>query len=106
MALILITTNYTMVEANVSCKAAVLAMSPCFQYLTDQESQPTPACCSGARKFNEMGKSKDDVKALCECLVIGIALAPGFDFNRAAALPSLCSTSLPFAITPTLDCSK
>ncbi|KAF3779722.1 Non-specific lipid-transfer protein 3 [Nymphaea thermarum] len=89
-----------------SCSSVYNKMAPCVGYLTGKADDPSDRCCSGAKELKDMGRSNDDLQAICKCIRSAAADVVGFKRDRAVALPGKCGVHVDFPIGPDVDCSK
>ncbi|KAF7020693.1 hypothetical protein CFC21_033758 [Triticum aestivum] len=89
-------------DAAISCGQVNSALSPCISYARGNGANPSAACCSGVRRLAGAVRSTTDKKTTCNCIK---SAAGGLNAGKAADIPSKCSISIPYAISPSLDCS-
>ncbi|KAM3346462.1 hypothetical protein ACQJBY_020811 [Aegilops geniculata] len=89
-------------EAAISCGQVRSALSPCISYVRGNGANPTAACCSGVKRLAGAVQSTADKKTACNCIK---SAAGGLNTGKAADIPSKCSVSIPYAISPSVDCS-
>lgn len=92
-------------EAAISCGQVVAALSPCITYARVGGTVP-PACCSGVRSIADASKANEDLKIACGCIKQMTASVPGVNYGYISSIPEKCGVSLPFKLTPSIDCSK
>lgn len=92
-------------EATIACSDVVKYLRPCVSYLEKGTGKPPAACCSGVSGLASAASTSADKKAACECIKTA---AQKINPNAQAAqtLPSDCGISLPFTVSPNVDCSK
>ncbi|KAK1321957.1 Non-specific lipid-transfer protein 4.2 [Acorus calamus] len=88
-------------EAAISCGQVASYVSPCIAYAQKGGAIP-PRCCSGVRGLNGAAKTTQDRQQACTCLK---SLARG-NLPYATGIPSKCSVSVPYSISPNTDCTK
>ncbi|KAL9238943.1 hypothetical protein vseg_013308 [Gypsophila vaccaria] len=93
------------VEAALGCGQVTSNVASCISYLKGGPG-PSPACCSGIRTLNGMAQSTPDRQTACKCLKADAAAIKGINYGIASGLPSKCGVSIPYAISPSTDCSK
>ncbi|KDP27368.1 hypothetical protein JCGZ_20192 [Jatropha curcas] len=93
-------------EAAITCGQVASSVSACIPYLRKGVAAPPPACCSGVRSLNAAAKTTADRQQACKCLKSASNSIPGIDLNLAAGLPGKCGVSIPYKISPSVDCSK
>nr|CAD1819779.1 unnamed protein product [Ananas comosus var. bracteatus] len=74
-----------------SCTAALVSLSPCLNYITGNESEPSSSCCSQLATVVQ-------AEPQCLCLVLnGSASSIGIAVNqtRALGLPAACKVQTP-----------
>ncbi|GAY35304.1 AAI domain-containing protein [Citrus sinensis] len=88
-----------------SCSEAVTTLMPCVPFVVGSDPRPTASCCLGVKTVNDQATTKEDRRALCECLKkAGPAL--GAKPEKAKQLPGLCGIKVPVPIDPNIDCNK
>ncbi|WOL17598.1 non-specific lipid-transfer protein 8-like [Canna indica] len=93
-------------EAAIQCSSVVRDLAPCVSYLGSTGSgTPPSACCRGLSSLVAAASTTADRRAVCSCI---LSAAATINLNPAAAqaLPSSCGVSLPFTISPNVDCTK
>ncbi|KAK9224168.1 hypothetical protein WN944_012618 [Citrus x changshan-huyou] len=88
-----------------SCSEAVTTLMPCVPFVVGSDPRPTASCCLGVKTVNDQATTKEDRRALCECLKkAGPAL--GAKPEKAKQLPGLCGIKVPVPIDPNIDCNN
>ncbi|XP_051131038.1 non-specific lipid-transfer protein 3-like [Andrographis paniculata] len=99
-----------MIDSGVaSCGAVTSTLAPCYEFVVGgggPGDKPTDSCCQGVRKLYREAASRDDRRTVCECLKRVTRAASPTTLRNAKTLPHACGVSLPFEITPQLDCNK
>ncbi|CAA6669253.1 unnamed protein product [Spirodela intermedia] len=90
------------VNAAITCGRVASLLGPCNPYLRGTVPSPSPACCAGVRTLKSLANTKPDRQAVCNCLK---RLAAGVNIARARALPGRCGVSIPYTISPTINCA-
>ncbi|KAJ1264686.1 hypothetical protein BS78_08G019400 [Paspalum vaginatum] len=93
-------------EAAISCGQVTSAIGPCLSYARGTGSAPSAACCSGVRSLNSAAKTTADRRAACGCLKSAAGSISGLKLGNAASIPSKCGVSIPYTISPSVDCSR
>ncbi|KAJ1254516.1 hypothetical protein BS78_05G072000 [Paspalum vaginatum] len=93
-------------EAAVTCGRVSSAIGPCIPYARGTGAAPSAACCSGVRSLNSAARTTADRRAACNCLKSAAARVSGLKAAKAASIPSKCGVSIPYAISPNVDCSR
>lgn len=92
-------------EATIECSDVLKDLRPCVNYLVNGSGMPPAACCSGASNLASSASTSADRKAACDCLKTAAQkLNP--NPKLAKDLPGNCKISLPFTVSPSVDCSK
>ncbi|KAF7835876.1 non-specific lipid-transfer protein 8 [Senna tora] len=90
----------------ITCSDVIGYLRPCEEYLTAESgSKPSESCCEGANALKSAAITQQDRIAACECIKT-VAKSIKLNPQNAHDLPSNCGITLPFEISPTLDCSK
>nr|XP_009757306.1 PREDICTED: non-specific lipid-transfer protein 1-like [Nicotiana sylvestris] len=95
-------------EAAISCSTVYSNLAPCLSYLIGGSKQAVPAgCCSGIQSLYTAASTTVDRQSVCSCLKAGAAsLGSSIDANKAATLLNKCGVTVPYKISPNIDCSK
>ncbi|KAG8391352.1 hypothetical protein BUALT_Bualt01G0178900 [Buddleja alternifolia] len=91
--------------AAITCSDVTRYLRPCDSYLRSGTGMPPAACCSGASSLARTATSKADRQAACTC-VKNAAKRINVKPELAKSLPRNCGISLPFEISPAVDCTK
>ena len=105
-AVVLLAAAATTTEAAVTCGQVSSAIGPCIAYARGTGSGPSAACCSGVRSLNSAARSTADRRAACNCLKSAAGRVSGLKLGNAASIPSKCGVSIPYTISPNVDCSR
>jgi hypothetical protein len=105
-AAVLLLAAATYSEATVTCGQVSSAIGPCIPYARGSGSSPSPACCSGVRSLNAAASTTADRRAACNCLKSAAARVGGLVAGNAASIPAKCGVSIPYTISPSIDCSR
>lgn len=91
-----------------SCVEVTADVAPCLSFIeSDSASQPSPACCSGAKRLSNQAKSTADRQGICQCIKSALAGAGSYDKNRIPLIPQKCGVSISLPpIDSKTDCSK
>ncbi|XP_025827415.1 non-specific lipid-transfer protein-like [Panicum hallii] len=93
-------------EAAVTCGQVSSAIAPCLSYARGTGTGPSAACCSGVRSLNSAARTTADRRAACTCLKSAASSLSGLKAGNAASIPSKCGVSIPYTISPSVDCSR
>ncbi|CAH2056657.1 unnamed protein product [Thlaspi arvense] len=93
-------------EAAIGCGQVVGSLSQCLNYLRGGATAVPPACCSGVRSLNSMATTRADRQVVCNCLKSAASSVPASGLSKAAGIPGKCGVSIPYKISPSIDCSK
>ncbi|KQK15315.1 non-specific lipid-transfer protein 4 [Brachypodium distachyon] len=88
------------------CGQVVSALAPCIGYATGGAASPSARCCSGVRGLNSAASSPADRKTACTCLKQQTSGMGGIRPDLVAGIPGKCGVNIPYAISPSTDCSK
>lgn len=92
-------------SAAITCSDVMKDMRPCINYLKSGSGAPPSPCCTGASSLAAAATTTADKQTACNCLknaAQSITVKP----ELAKALPGSCGISMPFQISPNVDCSK
>ncbi|KAK4418846.1 Non-specific lipid-transfer protein [Sesamum alatum] len=91
--------------AKISCGKVTSTLAPCFEYVLGGGKVPIN-CCDGVQWLYKQASTTTDRRNVCVCLKsITKSASPGA-INNAKSLPGKCGVSLPYEITPAIDCNK
>ncbi|KAG8089260.1 hypothetical protein GUJ93_ZPchr0011g27627 [Zizania palustris] len=90
----------------VSCGQVVSMLAPCIMYATGRIPNPTGGCCNGVRSLNSAAATTADRQATCACLKQQTSGMGGLRPDLIAGIPSRCGVNIPYAISPSTDCSR
>ena len=90
--------------AYIACPAVLQDMTPCLPFLQGGDRSPFAGCCAGVRSLYEAADTTAERRATCECLKTAY-LQVQAKLSAAQALPGDCGLSLPYIITPDIDCN-
>ncbi|XP_022867164.1 non-specific lipid-transfer protein 1-like [Olea europaea var. sylvestris] len=89
----------------ITCSDVIKDLKPCLNYLKSGSGSPPSDCCAGASSLVSSATSTADKQAACACLKTA-AKSISFKPELAKSLPGKCGISLPYPISPSVDCSK
>lgn len=90
----------------ITCNTVYSDLYPCLSYVTG--TGPLQAsCCNGVRSLYGAAQTTIDRQNVCSCLKQVASSGTGsVNLNNAAALPGQCGVTLPYKISPSIDCKK
>ena len=91
-------------ESAVSCSQVYGQLNPCVSFMF--YGTPLRDCCSGINSVLRAAPSPDDRQAVCNCLKNAAQNVPMPAIAAAASIPQRCKISLPYEISPNVDCSR
>ncbi|KAF6143068.1 hypothetical protein GIB67_041136 [Kingdonia uniflora] len=91
--------------AAMTCSQVTTGLAPCYNYLKSG-GKPLPNCCKGVSGLMAAAKTTADRKTACGCLKTAAKTYAGINQKFAAALPGACGVNIPYAISPSTDCTK
>ncbi|GJN13963.1 hypothetical protein PR202_gb00727 [Eleusine coracana subsp. coracana] len=94
------------VNAAVTCGQVVSMLSPCVRYAMGAVQTPPATCCGGVRSLSAAARSTADRQATCNCLKQQTSGMGGLKPGIVAGIPAKCNVNVPYAISPSTDCSK
>nr|CAB3490726.1 unnamed protein product [Digitaria exilis] len=106
VAAVLLAAAASSADAAVTCGQVNSAIAPCLSYARGMGSAPSAGCCSGVKRLNSAASTTADRRAACSCLKSAAAGISGLKLGNAASIPSKCGVSIPYTISPSVDCSK
>lgn len=92
-------------QATITCGEVSSKLTPCISYLTGR-GPLVPGCCAGVKALNAEAKTTPDRQQACKCLKSNAAQIPGINYSLAGGLAGKCGVSIPFQVSPNVDCSK
>ncbi|KAJ8499948.1 hypothetical protein OPV22_010500 [Ensete ventricosum] len=104
LLLLLLVTGPHVTQA-ITCGQVSSALSSCIPYATGKGSL-TAACCSGVKRLNSAATTSADRKTACTCIKSLISRISGLNTGLVSGIPGKCGVSIPYAISPSTDCSK
>ncbi|XVF82904.1 hypothetical protein PTKIN_Ptkin16aG0088400 [Pterospermum kingtungense] len=83
------------------------AVAPCTAYLRGNGAGPVPGnCCTGIKSLNSAALTTADRQAGCSFLKTFAGTVSGINLNLASSLPGKCGVSIPYKISPRIDCQS
>ncbi|KAG6427706.1 hypothetical protein SASPL_111952 [Salvia splendens] len=91
--------------SKISCGEVTTTLAPCFEYVLSGGKVPGN-CCEGVRSLYKAANTAAYRRSVCNCLKSITGSASPAAVKNAKSLPGKCGVSLPFEITPAIDCNK
>ncbi|KAH6767621.1 Bifunctional inhibitor/lipid-transfer protein/seed storage 2S albumin superfamily protein [Perilla frutescens var. hirtella] len=91
--------------AAITCSDVMRDLRPCITYLKSGSGAPPSPCCTGASTLASAATTTADKQTACNCLK-NAAKSINVKPELAKSLPSNCGITMPFEVSPTVDCSK
>ncbi|KAK4745911.1 hypothetical protein SAY87_012223 [Trapa incisa] len=104
-AVTLLACMFMSAESVLNCGQVASSVAPCLTYLRNA-GPLTPTCCAGVSSLNNAARITPDRQAACTCLKTLASNVGGINPALAASLPSNCGVSIPYSISPSIDCTK
>nr|WEA82707.1 nonspecific lipid transfer protein 12 [Solanum melongena]WJJ08756.1 nsLTP12 [Solanum melongena] len=92
-------------KALMTCDTVYDGVHPCLSYVLFGGSVPIE-CCNGLESLIASAITTADRQSACSCVKSLASHATDEELSRAASLPGQCGASVPFEISPNVDCSK
>ena len=92
-------------ESAVTCATVASSLSPCVNYIRGM-GPLTAGCCGGVKSLNSAANTTPTRQLTCNCLKSLATKIPGVKYNLALGVPGLCKVNIPYAISPSTDCSR
>ncbi|KAL3654774.1 hypothetical protein CASFOL_000560 [Castilleja foliolosa] len=89
----------------ISCGTVTSSLAPCFQYVLGGGQVPAN-CCVGVKSLYKAASTTADRRTVCTCLKSVTRSASPAVVTNAKTLPGKCGVSLPYQISPAIDCNK
>lgn len=103
--LIFLVLSPPLVRAVITCDTVFKDLKPCLSYVLVGGSVPTQ-CCNGLKSLLANAITKMDRQEACSCVKKLATAATDEQVGRAASIPGLCGTHVPFKISRDVDCTK
>lgn len=92
-------------QSAITCGQVTSSLAPCVNYLKSGGPVP-PACCNGVKSLAGAATTTPDRQAACKCLKSAAGSMPGINPSLASGLPSKCGVSIPYQISPSVNCDR
>lgn len=89
----------------ISCGKVTSTLAPCFEFVLSGGAVPRN-CCVGVQSLYKEASTPADRRNVCLCLKSITTSASPAAIKNAKSLPGKCGLSIPYEITPAIDCSK
>lgn len=89
----------------ITCGKVTTTLAPCFEYVLGGGAVPGN-CCTGIKSLYKAASTTADRRNVCVCLKSITSSASAAAVNNAKSLPGKCGISIPYEITPAIDCNK
>lgn len=89
----------------ITCGNVMSTLAPCFEYVLGGGKVPEN-CCKGVKALYKAASTSADRRSVCFCLKSVTTSASPAAVNNAKALPGKCGVSIPYVISPAIDCKK
>ncbi|KAE8039416.1 hypothetical protein FH972_011828 [Carpinus fangiana] len=88
-----------------------LRSQPCWLHASPTRSSEGPyrlptVCCEAVTTLDDNSNTVEEDRAACSCIMSGLSLIPGINYDLVSTLPEKCNHTCPYTITATTDCSK
>ncbi|KAK4365757.1 hypothetical protein RND71_013637 [Anisodus tanguticus] len=93
------------VKAEITCDTMYDILQPCLSYVLFGGSVPTD-CCNRLKSLIASATTIADRQSACSCVKSVASRVTDEELSRAASIPGQCGASVPFKISPNVDCSK
>lgn len=91
--------------AALTCNDVIKDLKPCIEYLKNGSGAPPSPCCAGAATLASAATTTADKQTACTCLK-NVSNNIKVNSGLAKSLPANCGITLPFEVSPNVDCSK
>lgn len=92
-------------NAAITCSDVIKDLRPCVSYLQSGSGKPPSPCCAGVSALSSAATTTADKQTACNCIK-NASKNLKVNTGLAQALPGNCGVSLPYTVSPTVDCSK
>ncbi|EOY04472.1 hypothetical protein QUC31_017254 [Theobroma cacao] len=93
-------------QGAISCGQVTGYLTPCISYLRGSGGAVPSSCCSGIKGLNSAAQTSQDRKAACACIKSAAGSISGINYALASQMPSKCGVSIPYQISPNIDCTS
>ncbi|KAK9124723.1 hypothetical protein Sjap_014325 [Stephania japonica] len=94
------------VDAAITCADVTRSASSCILYVTGAVAGAPTTCCAGIKNLNSMATTREDRQTVCGCIKASVQKMKNLHPDRLSGLPHLCGVSIPYQLSPTMDCSR
>lgn len=92
-------------KAVITCDTVYDGVKPCLNYVLFGGIVSTD-CCNGLESVIASATTTADHQSACSCIKSLASQATDDELSRAASIPGQCGATIPFEISPNVDCSK
>ncbi|XP_004242229.1 non-specific lipid-transfer protein 1-like [Solanum lycopersicum] len=92
-------------KAVITCDTVYDGVKPCLNYVLFGGIVSTD-CCNGLESVIASATTIADHQSTCSCIKSLASQATDDELSRAASIPGQCGATIPFEISPNVDCSK
>ncbi|XP_031102226.1 non-specific lipid-transfer protein 1-like [Ipomoea triloba] len=89
---------------SISCSTVGTDLYPCLDYVENGGAVPMD-CCEGIRSLYKSAATTADRQMVCNCMKNAASSVPGLNLDLAAGLPQKCGVSIPYQISPSVNCA-
>ncbi|XP_007033545.2 PREDICTED: non-specific lipid-transfer protein [Theobroma cacao] len=93
-------------QGAITCSQVSSYLAPCIPYLRGSGGAVPSNCCSGIKNLNGAAQTSQDRKAACGCIKNAAGSISGINYALASQMPSKCGVSIPYQISPNIDCNS
>ncbi|PIA30427.1 hypothetical protein AQUCO_05500001v1 [Aquilegia coerulea] len=87
-----------------TCVELAMKVIPCASFVIGSAVQPSPECCNGVKQLKTMLVTRNDKRAMCNCLKMAASAFPKLKDEAITSLPAKCGAPLPFTISKNMNC--
>nr|GMD11789.1 non-specific lipid-transfer protein 1-like [Ipomoea batatas]GME08785.1 non-specific lipid-transfer protein 1-like [Ipomoea batatas] len=89
---------------SMTCSTVATDLYPCLNYVKNGGAVPM-SCCDGIRSLYRAAVTTADRQTVCKCLKNVAGSITGLKLDLAAGLPQKCGVSIPYNISPSINCA-
>ncbi|XWS22083.1 hypothetical protein CRYUN_Cryun29cG0003900 [Craigia yunnanensis] len=93
-------------QGAITCDQVISTLSSCLPFLISGGGAVPGPCCSGIKTLYAAAQTTSDRQTVCNCIKSVAAAVSGINYGVASGLPGKCGVSIPYKISPSIDCKS
>nr|GLL36794.1 non-specific lipid-transfer protein 1-like [Ipomoea trifida] len=89
---------------SMTCSTVATDLYPCLYYVKNGGAVPM-SCCDGIKSIYRAAVTTADRQTVCKCVKNAAGSITGLKLDLAAGLPQKCGVSIPYNISPSINCA-